>query len=581
MSASKTILPRHSEKTKRHGQRKAAESAEFAEREKELHFLREEKEKFFQQMTFWRGQCEQDSAATEEENHWRRRYASRHVEAQKLEGLLGLRDQEIAELKEEIQKKDAYILKLERIAFGGSEKGPVNESEGGASDEESRKPTPSGTPNRESSGKKKRGGQPGSKPTGPKGHEHLPDGDEETFGIPEPYCEYCGEQLEEYASRDSEQVEIDVRAYKRKIKRKRYGHHCKKKGRWVSKTAPGPKLLFPRSPYGISVWVFLLVGKFVLHMAANRVRLLLAEHQLHIPPATIAAGFKRIHKQIKPLIAEIKRYSREEKHHWHIDDTGWKVFVVQDGKTGFGWYLWVFLSNDVCVYILSPSRAREVPQSHLEQSCGVVTSDRLAANKKLGENIKHSYCWVHERRELRDLARAYPDIAEVCQFFLDLIGSLFHHNKQRLLNEQDPASFEAAEKKLEATLNTILENCQKQLEKPDLHPELRRVLKGIVKDWDGFRLFFDLPFVPPDNNPAERAIRGPVVGRKGYSGCGSEWSAEFTADMFTLTTTLKLNNISPGAFLTEYLEACATNDDKPPPNAAKFLPWNRPPPPAD
>ena len=155
----------------------------------------------------------------------------------------------------------------------------------------------------------------------------------------------------------------------------------------------------------------------------KRVSMMLQQNQLYVPQGTIYAGFRRIHKLIKPLIEEIRRYSREDKHHWHIDDTGWKVFVTIDEKTGFGWYLWVFLSDNVCVYILSPSRARAVPKSHLQHSVGVVTSDRLSANKKLGDNVQNSYCWVHERREFRSLALAYPEIAAICLSFLDLIGA--------------------------------------------------------------------------------------------------------------------------------------------------------------
>jgi transposase len=508
----------------------------------------------------------------EASKHWHKRFLLRDERVQELEGLLGLRDKRIAQLQAELAKKNAHIQKLERILYeSGPEKGQVNESTadvdpGESSSSSAAKP------------KRNRGGQRGTTRPGPRGHDDLPLDDEQTFDIPESCCSECGEQWQEVTERGFEQVEISVRAYRRKIRRKKYGHYCKKKGRWIGKTAPAPNPLFPHSTYGISVWVFLLVGKFVLHMAANRVRLLLKEHGLDIPPGTIAAGFKRIHKLIKPLIKEIRRYSREEKHHWHIDDTGWKVFILLDDKEGFGWYLWVFLSKDVCVYILSPSRAREVPKGHLEHSVGVVTSDRLPANKKLGDNIKNSYCWVHERRELRDLARAYPEIADLCDFFLELIGNLFHFNAKRLLNERGTEEFEVAEKKLKDALDSILQNCQKELAKPDTHSELRRVLKGIVKDWDGFYMFYDLPAVPPDNNPAERALRGPVVGRKNYYGSGSEWSAEFTADMFTLSETLKLNNIQPQKFLTKYLEACAANDGKPPPNAAKFMPWNRPPP---
>ena len=37
-----------------------------------------------------------------------------------------------------------------------------------------------------------------------------------------------------------------------------------------------------------------------------------------------------------------------------------------------------------------------------------------------------------------------------------------------------------------------------------------------------------------DNNQAERALRGPVVGRKNYYGSGAQWSGELSAALFSL-----------------------------------------------
>ncbi|MBV8268916.1 MAG: transposase, partial [Planctomycetaceae bacterium] len=45
-------------------------------------------------------------------------------------------------------------------------------------------------------------------------------------------------------------------------------------------------------------------------------------------------------------------------------------------------------------------------------------------------------------------------------------------------------------------------------------------------------MFGEHPEVPMDNNTAERAERGPVVGRKNYSGSGSVWSGRLAAMMF-------------------------------------------------
>jgi transposase len=569
MSASAQILPRKLEPAHYTDRLVRRLQERCTDLKNENLVLKNENARLRAQLNLWRFEDQDPDSA--EADHWRRRYALKQLELEKLQGELSLAKARIAEQDAETARLNARIDSLTRKLFEpSSEKGNLENPTGTGT-------ATSAEPSSPTSEKRKRGGQPGTSRPGPRHHNHLPVDDDKTHELDESCCQDCGEQWREYNESETEQIEIAVRAYKRRMRRKKYHHFCKKKQRWLTKTAAGPKQLFPRSQYGISVWVFLLVARYVLHIALNRVCMLLEQNQLYVPQGTIYAGFRRIHKLIKPLIAEARRYSRENKHHWHIDDTGWKVFVVMDDKSGFGWYLWVFLSDDVCVYILSPSRAREVPKSHLQDSVGVVTSDRLSANKKLGDNVQNSYCWVHERREFRNLARAYPEIANICLSFLELIGSLFHLNAQRLLSDESPAG-QAAEEKLKITVDKIYTSCQKHLAEPDLHPELRRVFKGMVTDEAGLRLFFDIPEIPPDNNPAERALRGPVVGRKNSYGNHSLWSAQFTADMFTLGETLRLNKVNVSEFLKEYLQACADNGGKPPANAAKYMPWHRPPP---
>ncbi|HEY9774746.1 MAG TPA: IS66 family transposase [Planktothrix sp.] len=540
------------------------------ELEKENNALKAERERLSAQLNLWRS--EELDANAAEENHWRRRYALRNLEAEKLEGTLRLRETEIVALKQELQHKEALIKKLQKQLFErSSEQSPIEggakSEDPGAQSQDAKPPSGHGP-----SDAKPRGGQPGTSRSGPAHHDGLPIDECPTYDLDEACCAECGAQWSQVNTLESDEVCVQVRAYRRRHRRKKYGHFCKKKGHWVTKTAKGANRLFPHSTYGISFWVFLLVGRYGLHIAVNRLRLMLREHNLRVSQGTITAGFQRIANLIKPLIAELRRYSREDKHHWHIDDTGWKVFVTIDGKEGFSWYLWVFLSDNVCVYILSPSRARAIPKSHLENSSGVVTSDRLSANKKLGEFLVHSFCWVHERREFRIIAAAYPELFSICNHFLKLIGSVFHYNKHRLLNQPNSQQSVAYEAKLKTALEQIRSECTRELAKESLHPELRRVFKGILKDWDGLYLFFDLPAVPPDNNPAERALRGPVTSRKCSYGSGSEWSADFLADMYSLCETLRLNGLSAEKFLTEYLTACANNGGKPPRDAAKMLP---------
>ena len=78
-----------------------------------------------------------------------------------------------------------------------------------------------------------------------------------------------------------------------------------------------------------------------------------------------------------------------------------------------------------------------------------------------------------------------------------------------------------------------------------------------------------------DNNQAERALRGPVVGRKNYYGSGATWSGELSATLFSLFHTLERWRINPRTWLTEYLRACADAGGRVPADFERFLPWNR------
>ncbi len=80
-----------------------------------------------------------------------------------------------------------------------------------------------------------------------------------------------------------------------------------------------------------------------------------------------------------------------------------------------------------------------------------------------------------------------------------------------------------------------------------------------------------------DNNTAERALRGPVVGRKNYYGSGSVWSAHLAAMMLSVLQTVLLWDLNPHHWLTAFLQACADHGGKSPTDLSAFLPWKMTP----
>ena len=68
-------------------------------------------------------------------------------------------------------------------------------------------------------------------------------------------------------------------------------------------------------------------------------------------------------------------------------------------------------------------------------------------------------------------------------------------------------------------------------------------------------MFLEDPRVPLSNNAAERAVRGPVVGRKNFAGCKSVRGTEVAAVFYTLLESAKLVGVEP----RDYLRAAAEN----------------------
>ena len=64
-----------------------------------------------------------------------------------------------------------------------------------------------------------------------------------------------------------------------------------------------------------------------------------------------------------------------------------------------------------------------------------------------------------------------------------------------------------------------------------------------------------------DNNPVERVLRGPVVGRKNHYGSGSERATKTAAILYSLIESAKLNHVDPDAYLRSAVEATINGDE--------------------
>jgi transposase len=423
-----------------------------------------------------------------------------------------------------------------------------------------------------------RGQQPGSSGHGRRDHSALPAQVEHHELEPNARCcPKCGGEYGAAGSEDSEVLEIEVRAHRRVIKRQRYHCSCGCAGAPRVVTAPAPSRLIPKGILGVSIWVQVLLDKYRHHRPTYRLLEDLSTHGLQLAQGTVTDGLKRLAPLFAPLReALIGRNLLGD--HWHADETGWYVFEATDQEAGQRWCLWVFWCREAVVFTLDRTRSARVPKEHFAGVAGgIVSVDRYSSYKRLAKDtpLELQYCWVHVRRDFIGVAEKWDEHREWGEQWLELIGELYHLNAVRLLVCNDPVEWAAADAALRAAVTAMAQRLERELAQPHLPQVRKKVLTSLRNHWSGLIRFVDQPAIPMDNNQAERALRGPVVGRKNYYGSGATWSGELTATLFSLFHTLELWQINPRTWLTEYLNACAAAGSRVPEDFERFLPWNR------
>jgi transposase len=471
-------------------------------------------------------------------------------------------------LKQEVQQLSARIRYLEKRLYGRNSEKKTSKSKSNSSTASSSDGQP----------KRRRGHQPGSPGHGRRDYSHLPV-QEEIFGLDESVCPQCGCPYQEdpfLGTEDSELIEVEVRAYRRKIRRKKYRKSCQCKDIPGIITAPGPAKLIAKGKLGISAWVTLLLEKYLYQRPINRLLESFKDIEFDMAAGTIGDGLKRLALLFKPVLQQIIQRNQTERH-LHADETRWQVFEFIEGKKSYRWYMWVFVSCSTVVYILAPSRGASVLENHLEAVTVLILSvDRFPSYKSFAKDRKDvvlAFCWTHVRRDFLDTANGFSELEVWAMVWVDSIGEIFHLNNQRLKHEIGSAEFTQADRLLREALDAMKEQFESELTQAHLHPERAKRLNSLREHWEGLMVFVDHPWIPMDNSEAERRMRIAALGRKNYYGSGSVWSGHFTACLFSIFQTLKLWNVNPRKWLTEYLQACADNRGQVPDDLTCFLPW--------
>jgi transposase len=470
-------------------------------------------------------------------------------------------EKDVADRDKKIELKNKQLAWLRKAKFGSTSEKTKTEADGDEKETESK-------------ATRKRGQQPGSKGHGPTDRSNVRVDDVVELAIPGGCeCPKCGLSYQVLSvTQDTSVFEIAVDLFQTIFKQLKYVSRCDCLGKKIV-TAPPPARLYPRTSIGNSLWVHLLVQKYLHAVPTNRTLKDLSLYGFALAEGTITGGFKMINDLLTPLNEEVLNHCRGADL-WNADETTWRVLDTEKKR----WWMWLVASDDAVAYLLDPSRSKKVPNEFFAGSEGTLMTDRLASYKSLHEGIRKAWCWVHQRRDFVNVLNGMKTLKNWSTRWLKMIAELFalNHNRFKMWDQGKTfgASWKQVEEALEQHVEKMKEQWEKELKLPNLHDEQKKILRSLKKHWAGLTLFLEDPRIPLHNNRAERLLRNAVILRKNSFGSGTEWAGHLAAKLFGLFQTWLINGLDPQALLLEYFNECSKTPGRAPPNVKEFLPWS-------
>jgi hypothetical protein len=361
-------------------------------------------------------------------------------------------------------------------------------------------------------------------------------------------------------------------------------------------TAPGPPKAIGKGTLTNGFLAMLATERYVAGRSLNSLAQGLARSGADVPAPTLTGALAQAGALLAPLAEAILARNRGSWH-LHADETSWQVLAPRDGDGPAKWWLWVFLSPDTTAFVMDPTRSGEVLARHagIDKDTGqlapdgngprelVISSDFCKVYESAGkkaDGIVSLLCWAHVRRHFVRAGDANPaQLRFWVKAWLERIKALYAAHRQLTAAWHDGTPPGDALTAWDAAIGAIDAARKQQMAAPGLQEPARKALATLDREWDGLTAHRDYPMIGLDNNPAERALRGPVVTRKNAYGSRNEDAARLAATMWTVTGTARMHGFNPVTYLTAYLDACGRNGAKPPGGGHldQFLPWQATP----
>lgn len=380
----------------------------------------------------------------------------------------------------------------------------------------------------------------------------------------DPSCSCCGERMCFSGMHEVCEYVTVTPAVFRVIRQKRQKYRCGSCHGDIKTVPPMPRIC-PGSSYSDGMIIDVALSKYCDLIPIERYAAIAGRNGLiDLPPQSLIQLTHYLANFLKPIYDRI----REEvllNRVIHADETPHRM-LEGGGRTKNGklktWYLWGFSDNLASSYFeVRNTRSGDVASELLKDSnCEYLVSDVFSGyNKAVRETniyrksqgkveIRNAYCNAHAYRKFKDLDDEEFD--DICDLYIKIY-------RLEKIAQRRPSLDRAlkARNKMKTLFEEVKRLCLERIMEFSAKSDSARAMKYFLKNYESLTLFTNHPEVPIDNNPQERQMRSPVVGRKTWYGNHSLKGARTSAILFSIVESCKLAGINPREYFKNLVQS--------------------------
>jgi len=289
----------------------------------------------------------------------------------------------------------------------------------------------------------------------------------------------------------------------------------------------------------LSAFAALLSGRFRL---SRRETCALLSELLDVPPSlgSVQAQVEETSRALLPAYQEVRRAVRESSAA-AVDETGWRLRRERR-------WVWTAVTRRATLFRLGRRGSPDAKRLLGSGYSGIVGSDRWGAYRQYPPE-QRQLCWAHLKRDFQALSEREGEGARLGRWGVAECGRLFALWARLRAGEIPRAQMARLLVPVRWRLKRLLKQGAR------LSGKAGALCRDLQRLWPALWTWVHRVDVEPTNNAAERALRKPVLWRKGSFGSGSGRGLRFVERILTVGETCRQQKIGMLDYLTRALEA--------------------------